>query len=105
MLCSFCILISHETVLWIRFILTRLRLRPKSGASGSAKLIFLVCFLNLSLYFCAEKRRHGEGSEARRRADKIFGISHGVSNLVNLAGLAANLAYFYILAHRIGGCW
>lgn len=52
-----------------------------------------------------EKRRHGEGSEARRRADKIFGISHGVSNLVNLAGLAANLAYFYILAHRIGGCW
>jgi len=52
-----------------------------------------------------EKRRHAEGSEARRHADKIFGISHGLSNLVNLAGLGCNLAYLAILANRIVGHW
>ena len=52
-----------------------------------------------------EKRRHEEGSEGRRHAEKIFGISHGVSNLVNLGGLAANLAYILLLAHKIVGIW
>jgi hypothetical protein len=52
-----------------------------------------------------EKRRYEEGSEQRQRAEKIFGISHGVSNLINLGGVACNVAFFYLLAHKIVGHW
>jgi putative flippase GtrA len=37
----------------------------------------------------------------RKRAGRRFGISHGVSNLINLASLAANLGYIYILAANL----
>jgi hypothetical protein len=63
----------------------------------------LLFFYNL--FFITEKRQHEEGSEHRQRAEKIFGISHGVSNLINLGGVACNVAFFYLLAHKIADHW
>lgn len=47
----------------------------------------------------------GEGSAEAVAAGRRFGISHGISNLVNLGSLLANLGYFYIIASRIAGSW
>jgi len=38
-------------------------------------------------------------------AKRNFGITHGVSNLINFVGMGANLAYLYILASRVAGVW
>jgi len=42
---------------------------------------------------------------ARRAAAKRFGISHGISNLVNLASLGGNFAYLCILSSKLSGVW
>jgi len=55
--------------------------------------------------FMYERRKHEEGTDEFKKASKKFGITHGISNLVNLAGLALNVAYFYLLATKIAGSW
>jgi hypothetical protein len=67
--------------------------------------MFTICRIFYNLFFITEKRRHEEGSEQRQHAEKIFGVSHGVSNLINLGGVACNVAFFYLLAHKIVGHW
>ena len=53
----------------------------------------------------AAKARAEEAPEEAKTAARAFGIAHGVSNLVNLGSLAANLAYLYIVAARVAGSW
>ena len=40
-----------------------------------------------------------------KKAGMRFGVSHGISNLINLASLAANLGYIYVFATRVAGSW
>jgi len=55
--------------------------------------------------FMLELRKHAEGSSERKSAGMKFGITHGVSNLINLGSMCANLAYIYIIASRVVGHW
>eukprot|EP00092_Neocalanus_flemingeri_P038961 GFUD01042415.1.p1 GENE.GFUD01042415.1~~GFUD01042415.1.p1 ORF type:complete len:193 (+),score=53.32 GFUD01042415.1:40-618(+) len=52
-----------------------------------------------------ELRKHEEGTPERKKAGMRFGITHGVSNLINLGSMCTNLAYLYIIASRIVGHW
>jgi len=40
-----------------------------------------------------------------KEAGMRFGIWHGISNLLNLASLVANLGYVYVIGSRIAGAW
>ena len=55
--------------------------------------------------FMLELRKHEEGTAERKKAGMRFGITHGVSNLINLGSMCANLGYIYIIASRIVGHW
>ena len=48
-----------------------------------------------------ERRKHEVGTEEFKTANKMFGITHGISNLINLGSIAANVAFFYIIATRV----
>jgi len=50
-------------------------------------------------------RKHDEGSEERKKAGMRFGITHGISNLINFGSMIANLGYIYIIASRIVQYW
>jgi len=55
--------------------------------------------------FMLELRKHEEGTPERKKAGMRFGITHGVSNLINLGSMLANLGYIYIIASRVAGHW
>jgi len=50
-------------------------------------------------------RKHDEGSEERKKAGMRFGITHGISNLINFGSMIANFGYIYIIASRIVQYW
>jgi len=58
-------------------------------------LIFPTC-----THYMYEKRKYEEGSEEFKKNAKMFGITHGVSVLMNLGSMAANFAFLYIVASR-----
>ena len=63
-------------------------------------IVFPIC-----TGYMYERRKHEEGSEEQKKASMMFGITHGVSNLINLGSIIANLAYLYILAERVTKAW
>lgn len=75
--------------------------------AGSTLVHALNTFLvfPITTKYMYERRKHEEGTEEFKKASKKFGITHGISNLVNLGGLAMNLVYFYIIAGKVAGAW
>ena len=55
--------------------------------------------------FMLELRKHKEGTAERKKAGMRFGITHGVSNLINFGSMFANLGYIYIIASRVVEHW
>merc|ERR1711915_886686 len=99
------------------------RLFPKlgmvsMGMSGLAVAGYLkihspdlsLAFLSFILFpvctnYMYEMRKHEVGTDERKKAGMMFGITHGISNIVTLVSLAANLGFFYIVASKIGTGW
>jgi len=50
----------------------------------------------------AEKSENKEGISKNRMR---FGMMHGISNLINIGGMGANMLYLYVLATRIAAIW
>jgi len=71
----------------------------------------IINILNSFIFFpvCTnymyEMRKHEVGTDERKKAGMMFGITHGISNIVTLVSLAANLGFFYIVASKIGTSW
>ena len=63
-------------------------------------IVFPVC-----TGYMYERRKHEEGTEEQKKASMMFGMTHGVSNLINLGSIIANIAYLYILAERVSKVW
>ena len=62
-------------------------------------------FFPVCTNYMYEMRKHEVGTDERKKAGMMFGITHGIANIVTLASLAANLGFFYIVASKIGTSW
>jgi len=55
--------------------------------------------------YMMELREHKDDSPERKKAAMKFGVTHGLSNLINLASMLANLGYIYLIASRVVNNW
>jgi len=72
---------------------------------------FIISILNVFILFPAcsktmfELRKHEDGTEERKRAGRIFGITHGLTSLVTLGSIGANIWFLYLIGQGIGKFW
>ena len=48
-----------------------------------------------------EMRKHQVGTDERKKAGMMFGITHAIANFTTLGSLAANLVFFYLVAAKL----
>jgi len=75
------------------------------GCSAIIQLLNSWLVFPVTTKYMYERRKYEEGTEEYKKASMKFGINHGISNLINLACLTANLAYFCMLAASVAVTW
>jgi len=66
-----------------------------------SNLLNSFIFFPTTTHYQYERRKYQAGSEEFKTASKLFGITHGVSVLVNLGSMVANFAFLYIVSKKL----
>ena len=72
---------------------------------------FIISILNIFILFPAcnktmfELRKHKDGTAERKKAATMFGITHGLTSLITLGSIGANIGFFYLIGVSVGKFW